>query len=214
MEKRKMQNKKMVTVFPGGSHLGFTLVELMVVVAIIGILAAVAVPNYQKFQGKARQTEAKTQLSALQAMEASYAAEANTFTACLVSIGMPPVVAPAGSTRYYTVGWGTTAATANTCGPIGGLGCTRMYPTGVAAGVACTAAGDLGAINANTAFGGVAANLTAVQQAAAVPAATSISNNVFRAAATGWVSSGSNVTADTWTVTDQAVLTNTVASGI
>ena len=179
MENLKMRNLKKVTAFQIESNFGFTLVELMVVVAIIGILAAVAVPNYQKFQGKARQTEAKTQLSALQTMEASYAAEANTFTACLVSIGMPPRTAPAGSTRYYTVGWSTTAATATTCGPIGGLGCTRMYPAGVAAGVACTAALDAGAINANTAFGGVAANLLAVQQAAAVPAPSSI------AAATG-----------------------------
>ena len=39
-------------------------VGLLIVVAIIGILAAVAIPNYQKFQARARQSEAKIALSA------------------------------------------------------------------------------------------------------------------------------------------------------
>ena len=44
---------------------GFTLIELMIVVAIIGILAAIAIPNFIKFQAKSKQSEAKTNLKAI-----------------------------------------------------------------------------------------------------------------------------------------------------
>lgn len=66
---------------------GFSLVELMIVVAIIGILAAVAVPNFQRFQAKARQAEAKSDLSAIFSAEKSFKAEWNTFTSSMTTIG-------------------------------------------------------------------------------------------------------------------------------
>ncbi|WP_224368856.1 prepilin-type N-terminal cleavage/methylation domain-containing protein [Hyalangium versicolor] len=44
---------------------GFTLIELMIVVAIIGILAAIAIPNFVRFQARARQSEVTTNLKSL-----------------------------------------------------------------------------------------------------------------------------------------------------
>ncbi len=58
---------------------GFTLIELMIVVAIIGILAAIAIPNFLKFQAKSKQSEAKANLGAIYTGQISYYGEANTF---------------------------------------------------------------------------------------------------------------------------------------
>jgi type IV pilus assembly protein PilA len=63
------------------------MVELMVVVAIIGVIGAIGIPQYSKFQAKARQSEAKMNLAALFIAEESFRQEWNQFSTNLNLIG-------------------------------------------------------------------------------------------------------------------------------
>lgn len=79
---------------------GFTLVELMVVVAIIGILAAVAIPNFKKYQARSKTSEAKVQLAAAYMALESFYHTYSTYASCLVDMGFET---PTGN--YYAIGF-------------------------------------------------------------------------------------------------------------
>ena len=94
---------------------GFSLVELMIVVAIIGILAAIAIPNFQRFQIKSRQSEARANLSAIYTAEKAFNAEWQQFYDDFIEVGY----VPEGSFRYdhgFTAGVNSPA---NYTGAIG-----------------------------------------------------------------------------------------------
>ena len=69
---------------------GFTLIELMIVVAIIGILAAIALPNFTRFACRAKQSEARTSLTALFVAEESYRAEFDIYLQGATAISLLP----------------------------------------------------------------------------------------------------------------------------
>lgn len=91
---------------------GFTLIELMIVVAIIGILAAIAIPNFLNYQCKAKQSEAKSNLGNIRTVEEAYYAEHNVYASNLTNAGFTPK----GDKKYRysaTVATGHFTATAS-----------------------------------------------------------------------------------------------------
>lgn len=66
---------------------GFTLIELLVVVIIVGVLAAVSMPNLLAQIGKARETEASSQLGTVGRSQQSYHFETKTFAPDMNSLG-------------------------------------------------------------------------------------------------------------------------------
>ena len=82
---------------------GFTLVELMVVVAIIGLLSAVAIPNFKKYQAKAKTSEAKLQLSAIYTAEQSFYSDYSIYAHCLRYMGYDP--SGEAASRYFLMGF-------------------------------------------------------------------------------------------------------------
>ncbi|WNG44970.1 prepilin-type N-terminal cleavage/methylation domain-containing protein [Archangium minus] len=69
---------------------GFTLIELMIVVAIIGILAAIAIPNFIKFQARSKQGEAKANLKAWFTTERAFLQEKDRYEEDIKIIGYAP----------------------------------------------------------------------------------------------------------------------------
>ncbi|MEE9606561.1 MAG: type II secretion system protein [Myxococcota bacterium] len=93
---------------------GFTLIELMIVIGIVGILATIAIPTLIKFQLRAKAAEVKGNLAAIRVSEEAYFGEFGFFVSALA---VPPAVgavkvtwplAPGTAHGFNTIGWNPT----------------------------------------------------------------------------------------------------------
>jgi len=167
------------------SKKGFTLIELMIVVAIIGILAAIAIPNFLKFQAKSRTTEAKTNLGAIFTGQTSYYGESNTYG------------------TFSNIGWGPTG----TPRYLYMMGVNVLAPDGVRSiGKDVTADGGQPTWNGN--LNGAMDNGTLASPVAPDNVAMPDPNS-FVAGAAGNIDNDNTDVLDAWTINKNRVLINT-----
>ena len=74
---------------------GFTLIELMITVAIIGIIASIAIPNFIRYQARARRSEAFSNVASMARAQKAYQAEHNAFVDIVEETGEPSLPDPA-----------------------------------------------------------------------------------------------------------------------
>lgn len=79
---------------------GFTLIELMITVAVVTILAAIAFPSYATFMKKSRRGDAEATLMDIAQREQQYLLDARTYAATVAALN---TTIPADVSAYYTV---------------------------------------------------------------------------------------------------------------
>jgi len=108
---------------------GFTLIEIMIVVAIISILAAIGYPAYQDSVRKSKRTDARSALLKAAALQERWYMNTNAYTTTLANIG--GATSPDG---YYAITVNNTACGNNSCfqvvatpaAPFSDPGCTTL----------------------------------------------------------------------------------------
>lgn len=172
---------------------GFSLIELMVVVAIIGLLASFAIPQYSSFQAKARQKEGQSLLNSYFTASKATEADAGFVFGNFPAIGF----APTGQVHYRV-----TAADA-VQNPASGSNDNACFVTTAACncGGACATFKTWAEAPAGGTFGPAAPSACAAVANSATGAFTTCVSATIRSNAAADV--------DTWSVTNFKVITNT-----
>jgi len=127
---------------------GFTLVELMVVVAIVIILAAIAFPIYTNYVYRGKQVEAKTLLMTMKVEEEQYHAENNCYTTNVASLTQSNTLFKNNnifSSSAKTVG--TATIKGDNAAPCNGAGLSNDYQAVLTGTLASGHAADMWAIS-------------------------------------------------------------------
>lgn len=130
-------------------NIGFSLIELMIVVAIMAFLAMLAVPNFMRFLAKAKRAEAYMNLSSIYAAEKAYYAEHNTYSPTLCGqggVGWKPEGYNGGGKNekfYYTYGFAGAEGSNHFSGKLEGGQSGLGRGKADAQGFVAVAAGDI-----------------------------------------------------------------------
>ncbi len=181
-----------IRLFKRSAKRGFTLVELLIVVAIIGVLSTIGVPTFKRMIQKSKKSEARVNLGGIYTAETGFFAEYSTYGNHLNKMGFEMD----GGTGIYTLGFytGTNCAAATTPVPANAAPFNTAFPSY-----------HTGTINIKT--GNVTASTCAYPTTAGSIAAAAGS---FTAGASGAIAPGASASGDMdgWTINNTRTLTN------
>jgi type IV pilus assembly protein PilE len=99
---------------------GFTLIEPMIVIVVIGVLVTIGIPSYRQYSMRAQRTEAKSALLLVATAQERFYLQNNTYTNDLAALGFPTGQSENGVYTLAVAGASTTAYTATATPTAGG----------------------------------------------------------------------------------------------